>query len=138
MDRDVLLGAYVVVLAAAIGALVVGRAPAPLRLSVLAGTTAIRGLVLVGALLILGRADSWWLQLAGFLATVAASASVAAGLVVAERAREDLGSGGADLSRRATGALGAGAARPPADPATRDRSGAGGRVGRRVRAGWRR
>lgn len=102
MDRELLLGVYVVLLAAVVGTQVVRRAPAPLYLPLLAGTGAVRALVLVGALLVLGRADSWWLQLVGFLATVAAAANLVGGLVAMNRSLTDLdGAGGPARTARA-------------------------------------
>jgi len=122
----------VVLLALGIGVLLAGRAPAPLRLPLLAGTGAIRGLVLIAALLVLGRAESWWLQLAGFLATVAAAATVATGLVVTERALDDLGPGRGTAVGGGNRALGAGA---PSTRPVRKRADVGERRGR---PGWRR
>jgi NAD(P) transhydrogenase subunit alpha len=121
VDRELLLGVYVVLLAAIVGAQVVRRVPVPLHLPLLAGTGAVRALILVGALLVLGQADSWWLQLVGFLATVAAAANLVGGLVAADRSLAELG--GTSGPARTARALAPGGRRPT------ERSG---------RRGWRR
>src|SRR5918998_591021 len=76
MDREILLGAYVFILAIFLGLEVINRVPATLHTPLMSGTNAIHGIVLLGAMLVLGTADSWWLQTIGFVAVVLGAANV--------------------------------------------------------------
>ena len=70
MDNSVLLGIYVFLLAIFLGVELIGRVPATLHTPLMSGTNAIHGIVLLGGMVVLGEADSWWLQLIGFVANV--------------------------------------------------------------------
>ena len=76
MDNSVLLGIYVFLLAIFLGIELIGRVPATLHTPLMSGTNAIHGIVLLGGMVVLGEADTWWLQLIGFLAVVLGAANV--------------------------------------------------------------
>jgi NAD(P) transhydrogenase subunit alpha len=88
MDQDVLLGAYVFLLAIFLGVELIGRVPATLHTPLMSGTNAIHGIVLLGGMVVLGEADTWYLQLIGFLAVVMGAANVAGAFVVTDRMLE--------------------------------------------------
>jgi NAD(P) transhydrogenase subunit alpha len=85
MDREILLGAYVFILAIFLGLEVINRVPATLHTPLMSGTNAIHGIVLLGAMIVLGTADTWWLKLIGFVAVVTGAANVFGGFVVTDR-----------------------------------------------------
>ncbi len=99
MDNDVLLGAYVFLLAIFLGIELIGRVPATLHTPLMSGTNAIHGIVLLGAMLILGSVDGFLLELIGFVAVVLGAANVFGGFVVTDRMlemfRKKPGAGGA-------------------------------------------
>jgi NAD(P) transhydrogenase subunit alpha len=88
MDQDVLLGAYIFLLAIFLGVELIGRVPATLHTPLMSGTNAIHGIVLLGGMVVLGEADTWYLQLIGFLAVVMGAANVAGAFVVTDRMLE--------------------------------------------------
>jgi NAD(P) transhydrogenase subunit alpha len=88
MDNDVLLGIYVFLLAIFLGLELIGRVPATLHTPLMSGTNAIHGIVLLGAMLILGRVDSFVLEVLGFIAVVLGAANVFGGFVVTDRMLE--------------------------------------------------
>ena len=88
MDTAVLLGAYVLVLAIFLGLELIGRVPSTLHTPLMSGTNAIHGIVLLGAMLILGTVDEPVLVVLGFLAVVLGAANVFGGFVVTDRMLE--------------------------------------------------
>jgi NAD(P) transhydrogenase subunit alpha len=88
MDHDVLLGIYIFLLAIFLGIELIGRVPATLHTPLMSGTNAIHGIVVIGAMVVLGRADTWWLQLIGFIAVVLGAANVVGAFVVTDRMLE--------------------------------------------------
>ena len=88
MDEGILLGGYVFILAIFLGLEVINRVPTTLHTPLMSGTNAIHGIVLLGAMLVLGTADSWWLQTIGFVAVVLGAANVVGGFVVTDRMLE--------------------------------------------------
>ncbi len=88
MDQDVLLGAYIFLLAIFLGVELIGRVPATLHTPLMSGTNAIHGIVVLGGMMVLGQADTWYLQLIGFLAVVMGAANVAGAFVVTDRMLE--------------------------------------------------
>jgi NAD(P) transhydrogenase subunit alpha len=88
MDNGVLLGTYVFLLAIFLGIELIGRVPATLHTPLMSGTNAIHGIVLLGAMLILGRVDSFVLEVLGFVAVVLGAANVFGGFVVTDRMLE--------------------------------------------------
>jgi NAD/NADP transhydrogenase alpha subunit len=57
MDDAVLLGAYVFILAIFLGLELIGRVPSTLHTPLMSATNAIHGIVLLGAMLVLGAVD---------------------------------------------------------------------------------
>ncbi len=88
VDQNVLLGAYVFMLAIFLGLEVINRVPGTLHTPLMSATNAIHGIVLLGAMIVLGGADSWWLQAIGFVAVVAGAANVVGGFAVTDRMLE--------------------------------------------------
>ena len=88
MDREVLLAIYVLLLAVFLGVELIGKVPPTLHTPLMSGTNAIHGIVLLGAMIILGQADNWWLKVMGFLAVVLGAANVFGGFVVTDRMLE--------------------------------------------------
>ena len=88
MNQELLLGAYVFLLAIFLGFEVIGRVPATLHTPLMSGTNAIHGIVVLGAMVVLGTADSWYLQLIGFVAVVTGALNVVGGFVVTDRMLE--------------------------------------------------
>jgi NAD(P) transhydrogenase subunit alpha len=88
MDETVLLGAYVFLLAIFLGIELIGRVPSTLHTPLMSGTNAIHGIVVLGAMIILGQADELWLQVVGFVAVVLGAANVFGGFVVTDRMLE--------------------------------------------------
>ena len=67
----------------------IGRVPTLLHTPLMSGTNAIHGIVLVGAILVAGRADADRLTMVvGFLAVVLGTANVVGGFVVTDRMLE--------------------------------------------------
>lgn len=85
MDHELLLGTYIFVLAIFLGLEVINRVPATLHTPLMSGTNAIHGIVVLGAMIVLGSADTWWLQTIGFIAVVTGAANVAGGFMVTDR-----------------------------------------------------
>ncbi len=85
MDNGVLLGIYIFLLAIFLGIELIGRVPATLHTPLMSGTNAIHGIVLIGGMIVLGEADTWWLQLIGFVAVIMGAANVFGAFVVTDR-----------------------------------------------------
>lgn len=88
MDDTVLLGAYVFLLAIFLGIELIGRVPAMLHTPLMSGTNAIHGIIVLGAMVLLGEADTWWLKLIGFIAVILGSANVFGAFMVTDRMLE--------------------------------------------------
>src|SRR5438270_6929001 len=82
---EILLGAYVFALAIVVGVEVIGRVPAMLHTPLMSGTNAIHGVVLIGAILVAGRADNPVAYVLGFIAVLLGSLNVFGGFVVTDR-----------------------------------------------------
>jgi H+-translocating NAD(P) transhydrogenase subunit alpha len=85
---EVLLGAYVFILAIIVGFEVIGRVPAMLHTPLMSGTNAIHGVVLVGAIIVAGQAHTLVTEILGFVAVVLGSLNVFGGFVVTDRMLE--------------------------------------------------
>ncbi len=88
MSQDVLLGAYVFILAIFVGFEVISRVPSILHTPLMSATNAIHGIVLLGAMLIAGAARTPFMHLIGFLAVILGAANVFGGFVVTDRMLE--------------------------------------------------
>jgi NAD(P) transhydrogenase subunit alpha len=78
----------VFVLAAFVGIEVVSKVPSILHTPLMSGSNAIHGIVLVGALTIMGEADGTAQLVLGFLAVFLATLNVVGGFVVTDRMLE--------------------------------------------------
>src|SRR3712207_1263737 len=88
MDERWLLLLYVTMLAIFLGVELIGRVPGTLHTPLMSGTNAIHGIVLLGAMIVLGQADTWWLRAIGFVAVILGAANVFGGFVVTDRMLE--------------------------------------------------
>jgi NAD(P) transhydrogenase subunit alpha len=81
---------YIVVLMIFLGIEVIGRVPAVLHTPLMSGANAIHGVVIIGAIIVMGKADTGnYLALAlGFLAVVLGTLNVVGGFVVTDRMLE--------------------------------------------------
>jgi NAD(P) transhydrogenase subunit alpha len=75
----------VFILAIFVGYEVISKVPVILHTPLMSGTNAIHGIVLVGAILVLGSADSTLARIVGFLAVVLGTVNVVGGFLVTDR-----------------------------------------------------
>ncbi len=73
------------VLAIFIGYEVISKVPVILHTPLMSGTNAIHGIVLVGAMLVLGGADTTLTRIVGFIAVVLGTVNVVGGFLVTDR-----------------------------------------------------
>ncbi len=85
MDNEVLLGTYVFLLAIFLGFELIGRVPSTLHTPLMSATNMISGIVLIGAIIVLGSVDDWWLEVLAFLSIIFAAANVVGGYAVTDR-----------------------------------------------------
>ena len=79
----------ILVLAIFLGIEVIAKVPTLLHTPLMSGTNAIHGIVIVGAMIVLGQPDkSPFTWIVGFTAVVLASANVVGGFVVTDRMLE--------------------------------------------------
>ena len=83
MDGFVAL--YIFVLAAFTGYEIIGRVPVILHTPLMSGSNFIHGVVVVGAMIVLGMAETVLQQAIGFFAVALGAANAAGGYVVTER-----------------------------------------------------
>src|SRR5947207_14876371 len=76
---------YVFALALLVGYEVIPKVPVILHTPLMSGSTAIHGIVLVGAMLVAGRPGSTFGQVLGFLAVVLGTINVVGGFLVTDR-----------------------------------------------------
>ena len=88
MSNEFLLGVYVFLLAIFLGFELIGRVPSTLHTPLMSGTNAIHGIVVLGAMLILGDVDNFILQAIAFIAIILGAANVFGGFVVTDRMLE--------------------------------------------------
>ena len=88
MNLTTLMQAYVFVLAGFVGFLVIARVPPLLHTPLMSATNAIHGIVMLGAMLIAGSADTPLLRGIGILAVALGAANVFGGFVVTDRMLE--------------------------------------------------
>lgn len=79
------ISAYIVMLAAFTGYVLISRVPSVLHTPLMSGSNFIHGIVLVGAMVALGLATTPLEQAIGFVAVVLGAANVTGGYVVTER-----------------------------------------------------
>jgi NAD(P) transhydrogenase subunit alpha len=85
---SLLTSVTIFVLAVFLGFELISRVPTLLHTPLMSGTNAIHGIVLVGAMLIAGSADSTLEQVLAFVAVVFATINVVGGFLVTDRMLE--------------------------------------------------
>jgi len=85
---------YIFMLAAFTGYEVIAKVPAILHTPLMSGSNFVHGIVLVGAMVALGEAESAAAQLIGFLGVILAAGNAVGGYVVTERMLEMFRSSG--------------------------------------------
>ena len=85
MDTLSILQLYVFVLAGFVGFQVITKVPALLHTPLMSATNAIHGIVVLGAIIVLGSSDSWWMSAIAFPAVIFGSANVVGGYTVTDR-----------------------------------------------------
>lgn len=81
---------YIVILMVFLGIEVIGRVPSVLHTPLMSGANAIHGVVIIGAIIVMGKAetDNWLAIILGFLAVVLGTLNVVGGFVVTDRMLE--------------------------------------------------
>lgn len=85
MTQDAYLGLYILMLAVFVGFEVISKVPAVLHTPLMSGTNAIHGIVLIGAFLVLGRAQTTETIIISSIAVIMATLNVVGGFVVTDR-----------------------------------------------------
>ena len=93
MDGFVAL--YIFMLAAFTGYEIIGRVPVILHTPLMSGSNFVHGIVMIGAMVVLGHADTTLEKVIGFLAVLMGAGNAAGGYVVTERMLEMFKSSGA-------------------------------------------
>src|SRR5262245_12374995 len=88
MTSEILLGAYVFLLAILVGFEVIARVPSILHTPLMSGTNAIHGIVLLGAVVVAGAANTPLMKIIGLVAVALGAANVFGGFVVTDRMLE--------------------------------------------------
>ncbi|MBK8611580.1 MAG: NAD(P) transhydrogenase subunit alpha [Chitinophagaceae bacterium] len=81
---------YIVILMIFVGIEVIGRVPSVLHTPLMSGANAIHGVVVIGAIIIMGQAEesNYLALILGFLAVVLGTLNVVGGFVVTDRMLE--------------------------------------------------
>ena len=81
---------YIVILMIFVGIEVIGRVPSVLHTPLMSGANAIHGVVIIGAIIVMGQApaDDYLALTLGFLAVVLGTLNVVGGFVVTDRMLE--------------------------------------------------
>ena len=81
---------YIVILMIFLGIEIIGRVPSVLHTPLMSGANAIHGVVIIGAIIVMGRAESgnYMALILGFLAVVLGTLNVVGGFVVTDRMLE--------------------------------------------------
>ena len=88
MNAQLVAELTVFALAIFVGFEVISKVPTMLHTPLMSGTNAIHGIVLVGAMVIVGTADSTLEQVLGFVAVVFGTINVVGGFLVTDRMLE--------------------------------------------------
>jgi NAD(P) transhydrogenase subunit alpha len=89
VSPELVIELTILVLAIFLGFEVISKVPTMLHTPLMSGTNAIHGIVIVGAILVAGRANADTLtKVVGFLAVVLGTANVVGGFVVTDRMLE--------------------------------------------------
>jgi NAD(P) transhydrogenase subunit alpha len=81
---------YIVVLSVFLGIEVIGRVPSVLHTPLMSGANAIHGVVIIGAIIVMGKAEAgnYIALILGFLAVILGTLNVVGGFVVTDRMLE--------------------------------------------------
>jgi NAD(P) transhydrogenase subunit alpha len=81
---------YIVILMVFVGIEVIGRVPSVLHTPLMSGANAIHGVVIIGAIIVMGKAepDNYLALILGFLAVILGTLNVVGGFVVTDRMLE--------------------------------------------------
>jgi H+-translocating NAD(P) transhydrogenase subunit alpha len=81
---------YIVILMIFVGIEIIGRVPSVLHTPLMSGANAIHGVVIIGAIIVMGSADphDYFALTLGFLAVVLGTLNVVGGFVVTDRMLE--------------------------------------------------
>lgn len=81
---------YIVILMIFVGIEVIGRVPSVLHTPLMSGANAIHGVVIIGAIIVMGKAesDNYLAIILGFLAVILGTLNVVGGFVVTDRMLE--------------------------------------------------
>lgn len=81
---------YIVILSVFLGIEVIGRVPSVLHTPLMSGANAIHGVVIIGAIIVMGRVEpgSYVALIIGFLAVILGTLNVVGGFVVTDRMLE--------------------------------------------------
>jgi NAD(P) transhydrogenase subunit alpha len=84
-DLPLVIELTILVMAAFLGFEVIAKVPTMLHTPLMSGANFIHGIVIVGAIIVLGGADDTFTKTVGFLAIVLATANVVGGWFVTDR-----------------------------------------------------
>jgi H+-translocating NAD(P) transhydrogenase subunit alpha len=79
---------FIVILSIFLGIEVISHVPAILHTPLMSGANAIHGVVIIGAIIVLGHADTSGTKVLGFLAVILGTLNVVGGFVVTDRMLE--------------------------------------------------
>ncbi|MEO6220029.1 MAG: NAD(P) transhydrogenase subunit alpha [Ginsengibacter sp.] len=81
---------YIVILMVFLGIEIIGRVPSVLHTPLMSGANAIHGVVIIGAIIVMGKAEShnYVALILGFLAVILGTLNVVGGFVVTDRMLE--------------------------------------------------
>ena len=81
---------YIVILSIFLGIEVIGRVPSVLHTPLMSGANAIHGVVIIGAIIVMGKAqsDNYLALILGFIAVILGTLNVVGGFVVTDRMLE--------------------------------------------------
>lgn len=81
---------YIVILMIFVGIEVIGRVPSVLHTPLMSGANAIHGVVIIGAIIVMGQAeaDNFTALILGFIAVILGTLNVVGGFVVTDRMLE--------------------------------------------------
>jgi len=79
---------FIVILSIFLGIEVISNVPAILHTPLMSGANAIHGVVIIGAIIVLGHADTTVAMVLGFLAVILGTLNVVGGFVVTDRMLE--------------------------------------------------
>ncbi|MFM9908276.1 MAG: NAD(P) transhydrogenase subunit alpha [Chitinophagaceae bacterium] len=81
---------YIVILMIFVGIEIIGRVPSVLHTPLMSGANAIHGVVIIGAIIVMGKAtpDNYVALILGFIAVILGTLNVVGGFVVTDRMLE--------------------------------------------------